>query len=488
MTNTIIFGGTFDPPHAGHKNLLLSVMSHGYDKAIVIPSKIPPHKIRLGDTDDFNTRFDKTVSMFSDMENVIVSDIENKRDGKSYTFDTLSILKKQYPDDTFHLLIGSDMLLSIENWYRFKDILKETPIISCARTKADYDKILTHKKYLEKNYICDIIIYELDILDLSSTQLRLPLVVKIDTHNKQNLSPKRYDHVMSVANYSAYLASLHGIDPFEAYVAALAHDCTKYMDDMAQLEYFNKNGIVLTEDELKSPKIWHQISGAHFAKYTLGIDNEDMLNAVRYHTTGRVGMSKLEKLVCLADSIEPRRDYEGVDRMRDIAKTSLDKALVLSFDRLIDYIKQRGLTMNEMTLKARDYLLKGITMDETLKILNTAVSTLYKKKGKEIQILKVDDITIMADYFVICTGMSNTQIKALAGEVEFEISKHGIEPLHIEGYDSNEWVLLDYGSVIVHIFYKEARGYYKLERLWADGTELPLSDFVRIEEETTDEI
>ena len=132
--------------------------------------------------------------------------------------------------------------------------------------------------------------------------------------------------------------------------------------------------------------------------------------------------------------------------------------------------------------------MKGKSMDQVLQIVNCAANTLYKKKAKEIQILKVDDVTIMTDYFVICTGMSNTQMKALAGEVEFELSKLGIEPLHTEGYDSNTWVLLDYGSVIVHIFYKEARDYYKLERLWADGTELPLSDFVKIEEDPDDEI
>ncbi len=127
-------------------------------------------------------------------------------------------------------------------------------------------------------------------------------------------------------------------------------------------------------------------------------------------------------------------------------------------------------------------------MEQVLQIVNSAANTLYKKKAKEIKILKVDDITIMADYFIICTGTSNTQMKALAGEVEFELSKLGIEPLHTEGYDSNTWVLLDYGSVIVHIFYRDARDYYKLERLWADGTELPLTDFVEIEENDGDEI
>ena len=106
MIKTVVFGGTFDPPHIGHKHLLESVMSEGYDSAIVIPAAVPPHKTRDGN--DFENRFSLTKQMFADMPNVTVSDIENKRDGKSYTFDTLSILREQYPDRKLYLLMGSE--------------------------------------------------------------------------------------------------------------------------------------------------------------------------------------------------------------------------------------------------------------------------------------------------------------------------------------------------------------------------------------------
>ena len=486
MIKTVVFGGTFDPPHIGHKHLLESVMSEGYDSAIVIPAAVPPHKTRNGN--DFESRFSLTKQMFADMPNVTVSDIENKRDGKSYTFDTLSILREQYPDRKLYLLMGSDMLLSIEKWYRFEEILRKTPIISAARTESDVLKITEFSKSLREKYDCEIIVYTPNIVDISSTQLRSSLVKAIDEHNRKNLSPSRYAHVNSVADYALTLAAVHGIDPFNTYVAALAHDCTKYMDDDAQLDYFEKNNIILTKDEQDTPKIWHQISGAHFAKAQFGITDADVLNAIRYHTTGREAMSPLEKLICLADSIEPRRDYDGVEKMRDTAIKDLDAALILSFERLIEYIKQRGLNMNPQTLKAYECLTKGKTMDQTQIILKTAVENLYKKKGKEIRILKVDDITVMADYFVICTGTSNTQLKALAGEVEFKLGEMGIEPLHTEGYGSSNWVLLDYGSVIVHVFYRDTRDYYNLERLWADGTEIPFTDFITVEEDDGDEI
>ena len=357
MKKTIIFGGTFNPAHEGHKNLLMQVMAKGYDEAIVMPSKIPPHKSTAA---TFEERFSSVKKLFADLQNVTVSDIENRRGGTSYTYDTLCELRALYPDKKLYFLMGSDMFLYLEKWYRAEDILNTTPIIACARTRDDYKKIVEYKNTLEKKYNCDIIIYDINIIDLSSTQLRSELVQKIDAHNRANLSAKRYDHVMSVASYAVYLSSFHGINAYDAYIGAIAHDCTKYLDDGGQLEYFAKNNIELCDDDRASPKIWHQISGAHFAKHTLGIDNDDILNAVRYHTTGRAGMSKLEKLVCLADSIEPTRNYDGVENMRKTAERDLDSALLLSFERLIEYVKQRGLSMNKTTLTARDYLRKEI--------------------------------------------------------------------------------------------------------------------------------
>ena len=108
-----------------------------------------------------------------------------------------------------------------------------------------------------------------------------------------------------------------------------------------------------------------------------------------------------------------------------------------------------------------------------------AVKALDSKKGKEIRVLEIDKITTLADYFVICSGGSNTQINALGDEVEKELTLAGEEPLHREGYRGGTWVLLDYGCVVVHIFNDEARKFYSLEHLWADGEEVDLSAIVR---------
>lgn len=104
-----------------------------------------------------------------------------------------------------------------------------------------------------------------------------------------------------------------------------------------------------------------------------------------------------------------------------------------------------------------------------------AVKALDSKKGKEIRLIRIDKITTLAEYFVICTGTSNTQINALCDAVEKDLTEKGEEPLHREGYRGGTWVLLDYGCVVVHVFNDEARKFYSLEHLWADGEEVDLS-------------
>ena len=100
---------------------------------------------------------------------------------------------------------------------------------------------------------------------------------------------------------------------------------------------------------------------------------------------------------------------------------------------------------------------------------------LDSKKGLNIKVLKTQELTTLADYFVIAAGGSGTQVKALADEVEFQLKQLGISPNHIEGHRSNTWILLDYGNVVVHVFLKETRDFYDLERLWQDGEQIDLS-------------
>ena len=106
-----------------------------------------------------------------------------------------------------------------------------------------------------------------------------------------------------------------------------------------------------------------------------------------------------------------------------------------------------------------------------------AVRALDAKKGKDIKVLYTADQTTLADYFVICTGTSNTQVKALSDAVEDAMTKAGEEPQHVEGHRGGQWTLLDYSAIVVHVFTEEAREFYALERLWSDATPVDLEEY-----------
>ena len=116
-----------------------------------------------------------------------------------------------------------------------------------------------------------------------------------------------------------------------------------------------------------------------------------------------------------------------------------------------------------------------MTAEEKIRI---AVKALDSKRAENIQVLKVRDLTILGDYFVIANGNSTTQTKALAEEVEFQLSQNGVEPHHTEGMNGSNWYILDYTDVVIHVFYQETRDFYRLEQLWADAEKIDISDMI----------
>ncbi len=150
---------------------------------------------------------------------------------------------------------------------------------------------------------------------------------------KERLTERRYIHSLNVADSARELARIYGADEEKAYTAGLIHDSCKDTPAGLQLSYMLENKTELTDIELNTPKLYHAICGSVFAQKEFGITDEDMLNAIRYHTTGRKNMSLLEKIIFIADFISVERDYNGVEIMREKAVRSLDEAIVegLSF-------------------------------------------------------------------------------------------------------------------------------------------------------------
>ena len=115
----------------------------------------------------------------------------------------------------------------------------------------------------------------------------------------------------------------------------------------------------------------------------------------------------------------------------------------------------------------------------SLELAAQAVRSLDAKKAEDLRVIGIHDISVLADYFVLATGTSGTHVKALADEVEFRLGEAGVKPGHTEGYRSNTWILLDYGSVVVHVFTAESRKFYDLDRLWQDGKTIDISGYLK---------
>jgi ribosome silencing factor RsfS/YbeB/iojap len=304
----------------------------------------------------------------------------------------------------------------------------------------------------------------------------------------------RLRHVFSTTDEALRLAELCGIDKEQTEslrIAAALHDITKYYTVSEHTEYLEGRGVTVDSDTLKSEKTLHQMSGAERARelFPDKVDR-DVYDAIRYHTTGRAGMTLIEKLMYLADYIEPCRTFPDCVKLRECfysrinngedRDTVLTDTLILSLEMTINDLKENGLPIHSDTVSALEYLKGEKKMEENkilspLEIAEEIVKTLDMKKGSSIKLLHVTEKTVLADYFVICGGNSTTQVKGLSDEVEYKLSLQGVTPAHVEGHDSASWVLMDYHSVIVHIFTPDAREFYNLEKHWAEAEQVDIS-------------
>lgn len=152
-------------------------------------------------------------------------------------------------------------------------------------------------------------------------------IEKIKDYLKENLSKKRCFHSMCVAKEAQKLAEIHGGDEEKCYLAGLVHDVAKEISTERQLELVNKSKLDVSEVERNAPPLYHAIAGAELLKELFGIDDDEIIGAVRYHTVGKRGMTRTEQIVYLADLVSEDRDYKDVKKMRKLARTDIEKAM-----------------------------------------------------------------------------------------------------------------------------------------------------------------
>jgi len=181
---------------------------------------------------------------------------------------------------------------------------------------------------------------------------------KIIEYIEKNLNKQRFEHSLRVMDTAEKIARHYNADVEKARLAGLVHDCAKNMNDEEMIKVIKENNYNDNYIYIKTAALMHGLVGGIIARNVMGINDTEVLNAVIYHTTGRENMSILEKIIYIADYIEPMRNFEGVDMLRDLTYKDLDEALLMAFDKTIEYVISRRQPLHLNTVKARNFLIK----------------------------------------------------------------------------------------------------------------------------------
>ena len=384
-----IYGGSFNPPHMGHVEAARTVAEAlRPDRFLIMPANIPPHKALAADSPEAEERLSLCRLAFGKIPGAEISEMELKREGKSYSCDTVSELRQTYPDAELILVIGTDMLLNFEKWYRFRYLMENCTLAVLPRAEDDEEALQETAERLRAAYDAKIELLSHTPVEISSERVRerlplrtgegyLPDEVYAEIIRRRCYGAKpslpwlwekalpyldeyRIAHVAGCESEAVCLAMYWGEDSELAAEAGILHDITKRCSFDQQLQLCEKYGIINDNSELLNPKLLHAKTGAALARDLFGV-SDTVYEAIRWHTTGKKDMSLFEKILYLADYIEPTRDFEGIEELRELAFTDLDAAMALGLGMTIDEIRRGGKEPYHDTLDAYEWYSKKET-------------------------------------------------------------------------------------------------------------------------------
>lgn len=383
-----ILGGTFNPIHYGHIQLAKTMIAAaGLDLLVLMPTGRPPHKA-APQLAPARERLEMCRIAARSIPRCCVSDMEIRRGGKSYTVDTLRALKRAAPTAELYLIMGADMFLTIGDWRQPEEIL--SLCIPCAAPR-DQATAETLRAYARQMGMKEFLIVPMPPFPVSSTAIRenlrlglpatgmLPQEVEAYLGRqqlykegtgltqeqmleivKEKTSQPRYRHTLCVMRAAQALARKYGGDPEKAAAAGILHDIMKDEPAAVQLQTLEESAIILSAVERAEPKLWHAMAGSVFIRDTLKIQDTELLDAVRYHTTARANMTLLDKILYVADYISDDRTFDGVERLREIAAQDLDRAVFEGVKYSITDLAGRERFLHPDSVNAyNEYLIKS---------------------------------------------------------------------------------------------------------------------------------
>ena len=368
-----LFGGTFDPVHSEHINIVKAAKEKlQADKVIVIPAFIPPHKQGklLASAED---RLNMAKLAFAGIRGCEVSPYEINAGGTSYTCRTVAHFKQKYADAQLYWLVGADMLKDFYTWREPEEILSMAELVACGR-EGEHVRFKKEQLHFFATFPKGFRVLEYTGRNVSSTKIRVlnafgedlrPYLaedviayiqakglyrVECVKEAMRYLKPVRRKHTVRVALMAAGAAAAYKLDEHAVIQAAGLHDAAKNME-LTAAELF---GFKAPEADIPMP-VMHQYTGAYLAEHVFGVTDTDVLNAIRYHTSGRPGMSTLEKLIFLSDMLEEGRDFPHIERLRAWFHRDLDECMYRSLKYELKYLKKGKGAIYPLTFRAYEY-------------------------------------------------------------------------------------------------------------------------------------
>ena len=494
-----IFGGTFNPPHNTHVNIVKTAKQQlGLDKLLVVPCGDPPHK---SCEVPGKVRFELAKLAFDGIAQV--SDYELSKVGKSYTVETLRHVAEVYPDAELYLIIGGDSLKNFGKWYRPAEIAELCTLAVASRGRRKTSARTVAR--IEEKYGAKVVLLVTQPNTVNSTEIRLRYQFGLD--NSEHVPEAVNDYVLAHGLFAEHRATIEKLRGYlkeerfnhtfyvvkrgleickeeereDVFTACLLHDCAKYVSP----DDYKKYGFVPQPDMPES--VVHSFLGAEVARRDFGVTDQQILDAIAYHTTGRPNMTRLDKIVYVADKTEDSRPYPLSHLKRGSLDNMFVKCLKEAYEVCLERHHDSICPLSQQTLEFYCPKVESVhniqqkmhiptkKMNETPKLnfnetVKNICTVLSEKQALDIKVVDIQGASDIADYFVICSGRSAPQVKALFEHLEERMEKQGKFALRKEGQSESRWIAVDYGDVIVHIFHKDTRELYALDTLWNNGS------------------
>ncbi len=384
-----IYGGTYNPPHMGHfraASYARQVLQ--LDRVLMIPTNISPHKQLPEGSPSPAQRLEMVRLGCTEFEGLEACDIELRREGPSYTWQTVQQLKAEYPGAQLFLLMGTDMFLSFHTWREPRRIMADAALAVFYRGDDGEVEAVEAQKLALEAMGAAVELIKNPVTDISSTELRrllllrcaldyLPKAVERYVYDHgfygtdrclrglsleelervavSLLKPGRVAHVLGCRDTAVALAKHWGADERDAARAALLHDITKAFDGPLQLTLARGYGMIPEDFGQENEQTIHALTASVVARELFG-EGESVVSAIAAHTTGKPAMTLLDGILWLADYVEPTRNFPGVETARSLAFEDWKKALRWGMNKTITHLKHREMPVAPATAETLKWL------------------------------------------------------------------------------------------------------------------------------------